>query len=156
MKNRFQHFEDIIRQIREDAYEVELEMFEEAFSFIKCFLLDHVGEDGGNERKSVFVCSAKIIDAPNTIRTTQPAVILRNTNLQLGISKRIVCIPYIMVCKEESMFSNDAIVLSLPFYDSCHKVDMVSLLLTQKDIEKYGFNSSDDMVVVCDEKSQIK
>ena len=98
----------------------------------------------------------QIIDAPSTIRATQPAVILRNTNLQLGISKRIVCIPYIMVCKKESLFSNDAIVLSLPFYDSCDKVDMVSLVLTQKDIEKYGLNSSDDMVVVCDEKSQTK
>ena len=58
MENRFQHFENIIRQIREDVYEVELKMFEETFSFIKCFLLDHVGEDG--ERKSVFVCSAKV------------------------------------------------------------------------------------------------
>ena len=102
-----------------------------------------------------YVVLFQIIDAPNTIRTTQPAVILRNTNLQLGISKRIVCIPYIMVCKE-SVFSNDAIVLSLPFYDSCDKVGMVSLVLTQKDIEKYGLNSSDNMIVVCGDKSKTE
>ena len=103
-----------------------------------------------------YVVLFQIIDAPNTIRTSQPAVILRNTNLQLGISKRIVCIPYIMVCKKESVFSNDAIVLSLPFYDSCDKVGMVSLVLTQKDIEKYGLNSSDNMIVVCGEKSKTE
>ena len=78
---------------------------------------------------------------------SRPAVILRNTILQLGESKEMICIPYMMVSKKENVSCKD-FIMSLPFYESFEHVDVISLLLTQKDIEKYGFNS-DEVLVVC-------
>ena len=64
IESKLRHFEDIIRQIRDDVYEVELKMFEEAFSFVKSFLLYHIDGRPNNE-SSTFVCSAKVSSRVN-------------------------------------------------------------------------------------------